>query len=368
MKIEIKRDELLKGLGLVQGIVERRNTMPILSHVLIQAEKSICMLFATDLEVGINVSCPAQVAEKGKAAVPGRKLYEIVKELPSGMSVQINEEKNFWIEIQCMKSKFRISGLDPADFPTFPSFEGEEYGLIDGESFHDMIEKTIYAVSQDELRKNLNGVYIEPIDNNIRMVGTDGHRLVYVDKKGTIGGLGKKGPLVSRKGILEIKKIIEEGEKEAQLALTEKSLLMKGETVSFFTRLVEGEFPEYGAIIPKEGKKKITVKRNELLTSLRRVAVIAGGKSPAVKVSLAKGVIRISSINPEVGEAQDEVPAEYEGEDLALGINARYLIEPLSVLEEDDILIELSDESSPLLLRKKEGKDYISVIMPMKLD
>ncbi len=367
MEIEINRDELVKSMNLLQGIVERRNTMPILSHVLLHAENSTLSLSATDLDVGMTISCMSKTVKKGDAAVQGRKLYEIVKELSEGASVRMKMEENFWMEIHSQKSRFKLSGLDPKDFPTLPKFEEMKYESMDGQKLHEMIEKTVYAVSQDESRKNLSGVYIETVDHSLRMVATDGHRLVYIDRKGTISGLGKKGPLLSKRGLLEIKKVIEGGEKEIKLALTENTLLVKGEKVSLFTRLIDGEFPDYHMVIPKEGKKKVTAKREDLLTSLRRVAVIMGGRSPAVKVTLTKGLIQFSSVNPEIGEARDEVPAEYQGEDIEIGMNARYLIEPLSVLTEDEVLIELTDDASPVLLRKKDSRDEIVVIMPMRV-
>lgn len=367
MEIEITSSEFLKALNLIQGITERKNTMPILSHILLQAQKGGLTLSATDLEVGMTVTCEAAVRGQGRTAAPGRKLFEIIRELPEGAPISIATEENYWMDIACLKSKFRISGLNPEDFPTLPQFDEMEYGTMEGEGLRDMIEKTIYAVSQDEVRKNLNGVYIEGVDKSLRMVATDGHRLVYVDARGAISGLGKKGPLISRKGIMEVKKILDEGEKEVKLALTQNSLLLRGERVAFFTRLVEGEFPDYRMVVPKEGKKKITANRADLLTSLRRAAVIMGGKSPAVKITVSKGLIQFSSTNPEIGEARDEVSVDYEGDKMEIGMNARYLIEPLSVLTEETILIEMTDEASPLLLRKKESKDYIAVIMPMRL-
>lgn len=367
MEIEITNGELRKGLGLVQGITERRNTMPILSHVLLFAEGSRLSLTATDLDVGMTVSADAKVKEKGTSAVPGRKLFEIIKELPEDAPVRMETKENFWVEIHCHKSRFKLSGLNPDDFPTLPHFEEMEYGSIEGDALHDVIEKTIFAVSQDEVRKNLNGVYVEAFDGNIRMVATDGHRLVYADSKGTITGMGKKGPLISRKGLMEMKKIIEEGEKQIGLSLTPTALLLKGDKVSFFTRLLEGEFPDYKMVIPKEGKQKVCAQRNDLLTSLRRVSVIMGGKSPAVMLSLKKGVMQFSSVNPEIGEAKDEVAVDYGGEDMDIGMNARYFIEPLSVIKDEEVLLEMTDESSPVVVRKKSGKDYISVIMPLKI-
>lgn len=341
--------------------------MPILSHVLLRAENSALLMSATDLDVGMTNSCAGEIVKKGEAAVQGRKFFEIVKELAEGASVRMKTEENFWMEILSQKSRFKLSGLDPKDFPTLPKYEEAEYGSIDGENLREMIEKTVYAVSQDESRKNLSGVYVEAVDNVIRMVATDGHRLVYIDRKGKISGMGKKGPLLSKKGVMEIKKVIEEGEKDIKIALTENTLLLKGEKVKFFTRLIEGEFPDYHMVIPKEGKKKAVAGRLDLLTALKRVSVIMGGRSPAVKVALSKGLITISSVNPEIGEAKDEVPIEYDGDTVEIGMNARYLIEPLSVITEDSILIELTDDSSPVLVRKKDSRDEIIVIMPMRL-
>ena len=370
MEFTIARDELVQGLYLTQGIVERRTTIPILANVLMESSEDGVTIAATDQEIGVRRRCEAKLKKKGSLTTGARKLYEIVRECPEG-AIIIRTLENNWIEISSGKSRFRIVGLDPKEFPAMPSPEQErecQTLKLSSEILREMIARTIFAVSTDETRLNLSGILLEtPEKGKIRMVATDGHRLSLitraVEESAAVGGV-----IIPRKGVVEISKIIEAGDEGITLALQPGIVHATREHVDLSMRLVEGEFPDYKQVVPTKSERRMTVAAEPLLAALRRVSTVSSERTHGVKLQLEAGRLEISSMNPDVGEATEELPVEYEGDALSIGFNGRYIMDLLAVLPEStQVEVGFNDEVSPGVMRCEADPDFLYVVMPMRL-
>ncbi len=369
MEIKAKREDLLAALYYTQSIVERRNTMPILANVLIESYKGEVKVTATDLEVGVRGKLDGEITQEGMVTVNARKLYEIVRESPDN-TVQLKRLENEWVEIRSGKSLFRIVGLEPREFPQFPIFEGGELCAVPASLVREMIERTIFSVSIDETRYSLNGVFVEQAsEDKLRMVATDGHRLALVEK-GT-GSIGlEKGVILPRKGLAELRKLLEEGGEDGVISIgfRENMGLVVRNRVELFMRIIEGDFPDYTKVIPKGNPYIAKIDHDELLQALRRVSILSSERYKGIKMEFREGKMSISANNPDLGEAAEELDVEYQGKSLEVGFNARYLIDVLAVLGSGgDVHMELKDELSPSVIRKGEDESYLYVIMPMRL-
>lgn len=368
MEIKAKRDNLLAALYWTQSIVERRNTMPILANVLIESKKGDIRVSATDLEVGVRGRIDGDVVKEGAITLNAKKLYEIVREAPEE-SMQIKRLENDWAEIKSGKSVFKIVGLDAKEFPQFPKFAGEKLSSVPVGLLREMIEKTLFAASTDETRYNLNGVYVEELGGGkLRMVSTDGHRLALIDRE--VGALGlNKGAILPKKGLSELKKLLEEAnEGLVSIGVKENMALMVKDEVELFMRLIEGEFPDYGKVIPKGNPLVVKVEHQEFLQALRRVSILSSDRYKGVKIEFKEGKVSISASNPDLGEAVEEIEIDYHGKALGIGFNARYIIDVLSVLKsEGEVAVEVKDEMSPSVIKKEEDAGYLYVVMPMRL-
>ncbi len=376
MELKIATSELSKALGRSQGIVEKKSTMPILSHVLLEAKKGQLVVSATDLDLAVSSEHEqgCEVLKEGSVAVSARHLYEIVRALPE-QQVTLKKAHNNYLEVKSGPSEFRIVGLPAEDFPALPRFEKVPFADVEAAALLDMIERTFFAVSTDETRYNLNGVFFEPSAEALRLVATDGHRLSLVERKvgGTFGL--KKGVILPKKGLSELKKLLSEaaesGEEkpETKLGFVENSAIVRRPGVVLSMRLIEGLFPDYRQVIPKQGEKVVKLGRERLQETLRRVSLLSSDKAHAVKLELAKGTLKVLSQNPDLGEAKEEVPVEYAGDALKIGFNARYLLDVLSVLKSKDVSLELADDLSPGVVRGAEEADagFTSVVMPMRI-
>lgn len=368
MKFTIDKVNFLKVLQRIQGIVEKRNTMPILANVLIEASGGKINISATDLEVFIKDSSPANVSEEGSVTVNARKIFEIVKELPDN-SIDVSKGKEEKVTVKAGKAKFNIMGLPSKEFPVFPSIDESRLKEIDRDSLREMIDKTSFAVSTDETRYNINGFLLEKEDSQIRMVATDGHRLAFIEKKdlGGIPASEKEGVLLPRKGVIEMRKLLDEKEGGFFLGLTEKSAVMKKDDTVISVRLLEGEFPDYKKVIPKDNDKEVLVDRYGLLHSLKRVSILSSDKIKGVKFSFSNSALTVSSSSPDIGEATEEIDIEYGGEDIEIAFNARYFTDMLEAVGEDKVKIKLKDSLSPGFIRPDGNEEYTYIIMPMRL-
>lgn len=370
MKIKIARREFLKGLSLVQGIVERKTTMPILANVLLTASGKNVSITATDLEVGVNCVYPATVEEEGRVTLHARNFYDIMRELPDD-NANISVGSNNWLEITSGKSRYKIVGLSAEDFPNIPSKGEGDVWKMSADVLQQMFDKTAFAMSADETRFNLNGVYIDPAKGEgkklLRMVATDGHRLSIMERDaGSKCGI-KNGIIVPRKGVAEIKKLLDGAGGQIDMWCDSKHLIVYRDNVTTVARLIEGQFPPYEQVVPKQLKRVVSVSREGLLGALRRVSVLSSERSSGARFSVSSKNLDITTSNPDVGEAHDEVEAEYRGEAFEVGFNTRYFIDALSCIDDEKAVLEMGDETSPCVLRSETDKGFTHVIMPMRL-
>ncbi len=377
MGIVVERQSLMNGLSLVQGIVERRNTVPILGHVLIEPDAQTIRLAATDLEVGISTQVACKSVKEKSLTLNARKLFEIVRET-EGEEFSITSLDNDWVELKCGRSRFKMMGLDPRSFPAMPSQSTKADGpkksvkaslTVSAAVLATMIDKTIFAVSPDEARYNLSGVYLEAHDaGKARMVATDGHRLSMIDR--TVPGFAMEGgTIIPRKGLTELRKLLDQGgDAEVKLLLDGQLASLKRGTTEVSMRLVEGEFPDYRGVVPKQTKHHIKVGRDALLASIKRAAIFSNERYHGVKLGLSAGALTVSSTSPEMGEASETIDVDYLGDEFAVGFNASYLLQALAVIPgESEIDLGLSDEASPGLLRTPSDSEFSYVVMPMRL-
>jgi DNA polymerase-3 subunit beta len=370
MKIIIKnKKELLDSLNKVNSVVEKRNTLQILSNVFLSAQDDQLMIKATDLEVSIETSIPVQVIEAGRSTVSAKSFLDIVRELPE-KEIHIHSKENHWVTITCGKSNFNIMGLSPEDFPSLPSHSGKAISKAKVEALQKMIDHTLYAVSADETRYHMNGVFVESTDGKkYVMIGTDGHRLAYYEDQPFEGGgmLLPKGIIIPRKGVQEIRKVIEGAGPTVDFHIEGNHVLVKTQTTFLSVRLIEGQFPDYKQVIPKNNTRIVDLDRNSFFDSLSRVSLLANEKSRGVKLFLTSGKLEISSSNPDIGEATEVIETPYTGDQLEIGFNAKYLQESLAVVQGAAVQFELNDRMSPGVIKVPGSSQYLSVLMPMRL-
>ncbi len=374
MKVRIARDELLTGLQRVQGVVEKRNTMPILSNILLEAKSDGVDILATDLEIGMRGLYKASVQEPGSVTLSARKLYEILKELKDG-EVELSVGDNNWVILQAGKSQFRIVGLPSSDFPALPAIEREGLIPLEGVGLVDLIRKTAFAVGDNDARYILNGLLVTLTvtdkKTTLRLVGTDGHRLAVAEQE--MGGPpGKDGPrevkaIIPKKAAHEMRRLLEEGDGEPFIGFTKNVMIFRKSGLLLTSRLMEGNYPNYQQVIPKDQDRKVTLDRGELEGALRRVAVLSRDKTNAVKMSLSSGRVTLFSSNPDFGEATEELPAKYAGDSLTTGFNARYLLDVLGVVDGESVSLQMETALSPCLIREPNNPRFTCVVMPIKV-
>jgi len=375
MDFEIEKREFLRGLNPVQSVSGRKTTLPILSHVLMEWQNGSLYLTGTDLETAIREEVSVQVHQEGKASVSAKKLYEIVRELPE-KTIQIQKKENHWVRLQCGKSTFNLAGLDADEFPSLPSYSNEFFAEVPKSVLLEMIEKTVYAASNEESRYHLNGVFLVQRKKEgkefLRMVATDGHRLSLIDREGpAIRGI-EKGVILPKKGVMEIKKIMgdRDGEERLEVYFDPTHAFLKLGKSLVIIRLIDGEFPEYDQVIPKENDKRLVMGKEEIYSTLRRVSTMVSERVEGIKLAFKKEGMEISSYNQDFGDAKEEIEVAYEGAPFEIGFNARYLIEALNAIDQGEVVLEVKDEGSPGLLRPsvvEETSNQICIIMPMRI-
>lgn len=376
MKVRIGREELLTGLQRVQGVVEKRNTMPILSNILLEAKHDGAEIVATDLEIGMRGLYKATVLEAGGVTISARKLYEIIKELPSG-EIELTSGDNNWTTIQFGKSQFKVVGLPSGDYPALPSIEREGLTPLAGAGLLELIRKTLFAAGDNDARYILNGLLVsltttEKKTTLLRLVGTDGHRLAVAERE--VGSPNAKPlaqdikAIIPKKAAQEMRRLLEEGgDEEPLIGFTKNLMIFRKSGLLLTSRLMEGNYPNYQQVVPKESGKRIVVNRGLLESALRRVSVLSKDKANAVKVSFAPGGMTLFSSNPDYGEATEELVARYEGEALHTGFNARYLLDALSVMDGESVSLQMDTALSPCLIQEAESPGFKCVVMPIKI-
>jgi DNA polymerase-3 subunit beta len=367
MEFKIAKNEFLRGLYLAHGIADRKSTLPILANVLLRTEgKDKILCGATDLNVTTIVSLGAKVEKEGGLTVVARQLYEIVKGLPED-EVRVRRTEQNWAEIRSGKVEFKVVGMADRDYPKLPSIQEAETNKVDSATLREMIAKTIFSVSMDETRQHLSGVLFESDGATARMVSTDGHRLSKVGRPMPGGPKLASGVLIPRKGVIELRRAIETRDAPCAIGIHQGNFVLKADDVGISVKLIDGQFPPYDQVIPKDNDRAVVVSRLAFLDALKRVSLMSSDKTQGVRVAVEKGRLRVESDNPDLGAAKEEIDVAYKGTAMQIGFNARYFIELLSEIETPEIRLELSGELDPGVVRPADGSDYVGVVMPMRL-
>ncbi|MBE0569620.1 MAG: DNA polymerase III subunit beta [Deltaproteobacteria bacterium] len=373
MNFTVDRDLLIDVLTGIQGVAERRHTMPVLSHALMTIGGGNLTVVSSDLEIVVRCMQPVSTGEPGSIALPARKLLDIAKVLPKGAPVTVAGKEGNYVEISAGRSHFRLAGLPAQEFPEMPEKPAGKAVSVDGDVFRTLSERVVPFASSDETRYNLAGILLErsgtEAESMLRMVATDGHRLAMAD--GEVGNVGEllasRKILVPKKGILEIRKLAESGPGSIDLSASEKFLFAaKGDT-EVWVRLLDADFPDYRQVVPKENLLKATVERDAFAEVLRRVAVMAPDKVHSVKLSFSGKQLEVSSTSPDQGEARDLLEAEYEGPAMKIGFNGRYLQDAVSGVAEEKVVLQLKDEVSQVILRPEKETSFLAIVMPMRI-
>jgi len=365
MEIRLNRIAFLNELAPMQGIVERRTTIPVLSHVLLRAADDQLKVAATDLEVSLTSSCDGELKEEGAIAIQAKKLLEIIR-ASAGEEVTLRIEQAGSLTILAGKSLFKVRGLPAEDFPTLPSIEDEEPIKVPFRSFRNMIAKVFFAVSSEESRFQLSGALLQFKEDTMALVATDGHRLALVEYAAE--GLSEsEGVLVPRKALQELQRF--ESEEEMSFRRSEHHLSFTIGRRQLICRILEGSFPDYERVISKDNDKQVISQRQLLADVIHRVSLLTGDRSRAIRLELRPELLVFSVANPDLGEATEEVPCEYEGEELSLGVNPDYLSQFLAAADTERVRLELKDENSQCVAYPVDGHDkrYVCVIMPIRL-
>lgn len=372
MELVVRKIDLLKELQLFQGIVERKNTIPILANVLMEASGDEVRLLATDLEVGLRSRCPAAVARKGALTLPAKKLYEIVRALPD-TDVRIEEDKG-GVKVAADRFDSRMQTLPCEDFPTLPESSGSYTASLSQAAVREMVAKTQFAITGEDTRYFLNGALFVLRDDSMSLVATDGHRLALVSvpreaTKEKEAGDGEVRVILPRKTLLELGRLLGEGDEDIKYERGENHLFFDIGGRVLISRVIDGQFPAYERVIPKNNDKRLEFERDRLTNAVRRVALLSNERSRAVKFHIQKGKVEIASSSPEFGEAKEILTVDYEGAPTQICFNAQYAIDFLNAVETDNITLEFKDEVSQAVLRPvgAEGYDYTYVIMPMRI-
>ena len=364
MEVALDRDQFLKGLQMVHNIVEPRQTLPILANVLLETESDAVRITATDLEVGARVSVPAKVARGGTITVAARKLNEIIRELPAtGLTLRVGD--NAAVNLRCAGASYRLVGLASDDFPAVVPAAPPAWLTVEAKTLREMLSQTTFAISHDESRFALNGVLFALLPKELRLVATDGHRLA-VATRGVGDGLSGVTGIVPRKAVVEIARVLGASE-DVQIAITENQFVLQMPNFVMTARLIEGQFPNYDAVVPRAHPGKLVIQRAALMSALRRVSVMAEERNKPVKFVLRPGTLTLSAASHDLGDAEEALPVQYSGEEVAIGFNSRYLLDALSPIEKEEIVFEFKDGLSPGVVKSVEEEGYCCVIMPMRI-
>jgi DNA polymerase-3 subunit beta len=366
MKIIAKRESILSPLQAVIGVVERRQTMPILANVLLSAKGGRLAVTATDLEVELVATSEVDVQRNGEVTVPGRKLLDICRALPEGaeITITLDAEK---ISVRARKSRFTLSTLPASEFPTVDEINAQQTLQVPQKDFKRLLEKTYFSMAQQDVRYYLNGLLLETSAKSLRSVATDGHRLALCDVELPEGAKSGQQVIVPRKGVLELQRILGNEEQPLAVAIGLNHVRVQIGDIRFTSKLIDGRFPEYGRVIPNDPPRVVTAIREDLRQALQRAAILSNEKYRGIRFAVKPNALTIQSHNPEQEEAEEEVEVNYEGEELEIGFNVNYLLDALAAVEGPEVQIGLADGNSSCLIRSVADAGSRFVVMPMRL-
>lgn len=375
MKVRMAREDLLTALQRVQGVVEKRNTMPILANILLEAKPEGLDVIATDLEIGMRGLYKAVVEDLGSVTFSARKLFEILKEVHEP-EIELAVSDTSWVTIRTGRSEFRVVGLPSQDYPALPAIERNGLIPLPGSGLLELIRKTVFAVGDNDTRYVLNGLFISVVPQNsgratIRLVGTDGHRLAMAEEEitpdqSTLPSEETK-VIIPKKAATEIRRLLEEDDTEPLIGFTRNMLIFRKSGLVLTSRVMEGTYPNYQQVVPKDTPQKLTVSRADLDGALRRVSLLSKDKLYTVKLTIDRNRVHCFSSNPDMGEAKEEIPAKYQGEGFSTGFNARYVLDVLGVIEGDTLSLQMETPLSPCLIQEHGNPKFKAVVMPVKV-
>ena len=367
MKFTINREALLKPLQLVAGVVERRQTLPVLSNVLMVVDGNQLSLTGTDLEVElVGKASLEEVSEAGEITVPARKLMDICKSLPENTRIEIRQEDQR-VKLKAGRSRFTLSTLPANEFPSIEEETGSMNFTTGQSRLRRLIDRTCFAMAQQDVRYYLNGMLLEVSQNCLRSVATDGHRLAMCAVDADINQAEKHQVIVPRKGIMEMARLLTEGDEMVHITLGASHIRAKTGDFMFTSKLVDGKFPDYERVLPRGGDKIVIGDRQELRQAFQRASILSNEKYRGIRLILSEGLLKVMANNPEQEEAEEELSLGYNGESMEIGFNVSYLLDVLSVLSGESVKITLSDPNSSALLEESESGDSTYVVMPMRL-
>ena len=372
MKVTVERAELLKSLGHVHRVVERRNTIPILANVLIKADKGALSLKATDLDLEVTDSIAAEVAPGGATTVPAHMIYDIVRKLPEGAQIVLEGSGDRAVlSIRAGRSRFTLQTLPESDFPDLAAGEMSHSFKLPAADLKRLIDKTQFAISTEETRYYLNGIYLhtagEGKNATLRAVATDGHRLAQCELPLPEGAAGMPGIIVPRKTVGEVQRLIESGEGEVGIELSAGKIRFTIGNVVLTSKLIDGTFPDYARVIPVNNDKLLTVDKKDFETAVDRVSTVSSERGRAVKLSITGGRLVLSVTNPDSGSATEEIEVDYDADPIDIGFNSRYLLDIAAQIEGEVAVLKLADPGSPTLIQDKDAKGALYVLMPMRV-
>jgi DNA polymerase-3 subunit beta len=372
MKLSIERAALLKTLGHVQNVVERRNTIPILGNVLLSADSAGLKLAATDLDLEITETAPADVSQPGSATAPAHTLYEIVRKLPEGAEVEISlSSGDPRLEIKAGRSRFQLPSLSPADFPVL-SAEGLAHSFsLSAGALARLIDRTRFAISTEETRYYLNGIHLHAQtangENLLRAVATDGHRLALAELDLPDGAAGMPAVIVPRKTVAEVRRLLDDADQDVTVAVSEAKIRFEIGAAVLTSKLIDGSFPDYERVIPRTNDRALVLENKVFAQAVDRVATVSLEKSRSVKLSISADTLTLVANNPESGQATEEIAVDYGSEPLDIGFNARYLLDVSGQIQGDEATFLFNDTASPALVKDSSDPHALYVLMPLRV-
>ena len=367
MKATIERATLLKSLGHVQSVVERRNTIPILSNVLIEArDDGSIRLMATDLDLQVDESVPAQVTQAGATTVSAHTFFDIVRKLPEGSQVELSASEGK-MQVVAGRARFNLSTLPRDDFPVIAEGELPTRFELPAATLRQIIDKTRFAISSEETRYYLMGIFLHVADDKLKAAATDGHRLARVTVDKPEGADGMPDVIIPKKCVVELRKLLDEVEGTAEVSLSPTKVRFGLGSAVLTSKLIDGTFPDYNRVIPTANDKLLNLDPKSFMAGVDRVATIASEKTRAVKMAVDRDKITLSVTSPENGLAVEEIAADYGSDNIEIGFNARYLMDILAQIEGDTVEVHLADASAPTLLRENDKSNALYVLMPMRV-
>lgn len=368
MKVICGKEELLRGTQIVQTVVSPRSTLPILSNFLFEAENEKIKLSSTDLEVGVSCYISGEIVKEGSITIPAKRFGDIIRELPEGNEIEIRADETNQISVKSGKSQFLIMGLPKSDYPVLPLFPEDKIFSIPQTQLKAMLRRTSFAVSTDETRYVLNGVYLIAEEGELKLIATDGRRLAYTARK-NIDKKASYRAIIPTKAVNEVGRILsaQEGEGDAVVGITENQVAFKIGSITILTRLIEGTFPNYEQVIPKKHERQIKLRTKETLSAVKQTSLLTSDKTSTIKFTFGKNILRVSASTQGFGSGEVEMEIDHPGSTLEISFNPAFLIDVLKNVDEDEILLGLTNSLTPALIQPLNDKDYLCVVMPVRL-